>query len=177
MEDEPAGARVRDALVHLDALHRVARRLTGRGGDAEDLVQETYLRAFRGAGRFTPGTDLRAWLFRLLRNAFIDGWRRESRSPVDRRADPEEAASSSTEGQNMLRGDVELERLRGVVGEEIEAALRALPEESRTVVLLDLEGLAEAEIAEVMGCAPGTVKSRLYRARLALRERLAEYGP
>ena len=168
--------RAGDPVAFLDALYRVARRLTRRPADAEDLVQETYARAFRGAAGFTPGTDLRAWLFRVLRNAFIDGRRREGRNvPIDGEADPDAALEVPASGDGWLRGDAELERLRRVVGEEIEEALRALPEEARTVVLLDLEGLTEAEIAEVMGCAPGTVKSRLHRARCALRGRLAEY--
>jgi RNA polymerase sigma-70 factor (ECF subfamily) len=161
-----------DPLDHLDALYRLALRLTRIPSEAEDLVQETYLRALRGAGRFVPGTDLRAWLFRVLRNAFLDGRRREGRSPIDATGDPEVADARP---ESWLRGDAELERLRGVVGEEIEAALRELPEEARTVILLDVEGLREAEIAEVMGCARGTVKSRLHRARAALRVRLAAY--
>lgn len=171
---QPSGSS--DPVAYLDALYRVARRLTRRPADAEDLVQETYARAFRGAAGFTPGTDLRAWLFRVLRNAFIDGRRREGRSlPIDGAADLEATLEVPASSDGWLRGDAELERLRHVVGEEIEEALRALPEDARTVVLLDLEGLTEAEIAAVMGCAPGTVKSRLHRARCALRERLAEY--
>ncbi len=165
-----------DPLVHLDALHRLARHLTRSAADAEDLVQETYARAFRGAAGFVPGTDLRAWLFRILRNAFLDLRRRQGRMPIDP-AGEEEATDrpDPAAAEGWLRGDAELERLRRVVGEEIEAALDTLSEDARTVVLLDVEGLSEAEIAEVMGCAPGTVKSRLFRARAALRERLAEY--
>jgi RNA polymerase sigma-70 factor (ECF subfamily) len=165
-----------DPLVHLDALYRLARHL-GRGtAEAEDLVQETCARAFRGAAGFAPGSDLRAWLFRILRNAWLDLRRREGRSRVDPEADPDRAgAEPAASPDGWLRGDAELERLRRVVGEEIEAALQALPEEARMVVLLDLEGFTEGEVAEVMGCAPGTVKSRLSRARAALRARLAEY--
>jgi RNA polymerase sigma-70 factor, ECF subfamily len=172
VERQEGGA---DPLAHLEALHRLARLLTRNGADAEDLVQETYARAFRGAAAFSPGTNLRAWLFRILRNAFLDGRRHEARLPLspDGEADLAEQAESDA---GWLRGDAELERLRGVVGEEIEAAVRALPEDARTVVLLDAEGLAELEIAAVMGCAAGTVKSRLSRARAALRARLAEYG-
>jgi RNA polymerase sigma-70 factor, ECF subfamily len=171
------GGTAADPLAHLDALHRLARHLTASPPDAEDLVQETYVRALRGAARFRPGTDLRAWLFRILRNAFLDGRRREERSPVDAAGEPSQAAEApaAAGAGELLRGDAELERLRRVVGEEIEAALRTLSEDARTVVLLDVEGLSEAEIAEVMGCPAGTVKSRLFRARLALRERLAEY--
>jgi RNA polymerase sigma-70 factor (ECF subfamily) len=165
-----------DPIAHLDALYRLALRLTRRSADAEDLVQETFARAFRRGSTFTPGTNLRAWLFRVLRNAFLDARRREARGlPVDAEADPDDSAGPEAAGDGWLRGDAELEHLRGVVGEEIEEALGELPEHARTVVLLDAEGLDEAEIAEVMGCAPGTVKSRLHRARTALRTRLAEY--
>lgn len=163
-----------DPLDHLEALHHLARHLTRRPADAEDLVQETYARALRGQARLAPGADLRAWLFRILRNAFLDGRRREARSPIEP-APAEGAQDGSPASGGALRGEAELEQLRRVVGTEIEAALQGLPEEGRTVVLLDLEGLGEAEIAEVMGCARGTVKSRLSRARAALRERLAEY--
>jgi RNA polymerase sigma-70 factor (ECF subfamily) len=165
-----------DPLAHLDALHHLARHLTRSATEAEDLVQETYVRALRAAAEFTPGTQLRAWLFRILRNAFLDQRRREARNPIDLSA--EENASDWPDpaaAEGFLRGDPELERLRRVVGEEIEAALGTLSEDARTVVLLDVEGLSEVEISEVMGCAPGTVKSRLSRARATLRERLADY--
>jgi len=170
------GGAADDPLAHLDALHRLARHLTPSPADAEDLVQETYVRAFRGVAGFRPGSDLRAWLFRILRNAFLDARRREERSPVDLSVELAADAPTAAAGEGLLRGDAELERLRKVVGEEIEAALRTLSEDGRTVVLLDAEGLSEAEIAEVMDCPQGTVKSRLSRARMALRGRLAEYG-
>jgi len=170
------GGETGDPLAHLDALHRLARHLTASPADAEDLVQETYARAFRGAASFRPGSDLRAWLFRILRNAFLDQRRREERSPVEPAVElaPEEVPGGPG-GEGLLRGDAELERLRRVVGEEIEAALRTLSEDARTVVLLDVEGLSEVEIAEVLGCPQGTVKSRLSRARQALRGKLSEY--
>jgi RNA polymerase sigma-70 factor (ECF subfamily) len=164
-----------DPLAHLDALWRLARRLAGTSADAEDLVQETYARALRGAEGFAPGTDLRAWLFRILRNAFLDARRRAARAPAVPAVPEAPEVPDDSAADGWLRGDAELERLRGVVGEELEEALRSLSEDGRTAVLLDLEGLTEAEIAEVMGCAPGTVKSRLSRARAALRARLAEY--
>jgi RNA polymerase sigma-70 factor (ECF subfamily) len=171
----PSDPRAADPLEHLDALHRLACHLTRSAADAEDLVQETYARAFRGAPGFKPGTNLRAWLFRILRNAFLDQRRREGRIPLDPASEEAADRPDPAAADAWLRGDAELERLRRVVGEEIEAALRSLSEDARTVVLLDLEGLDEAEMAEVMGCAPGTVKSRLSRARTALRERLADY--
>jgi len=161
------------ALAHADALHNLARYLARAEADAEDLVQETYAHAFAASGRFEPGTNLKAWLFRILRNLFLDRLRRDRRAATE----PLDAGAAGDEGDDgWLRGDVELEAMRRLVGAEIEAALRALSEEARTTVLLDLEGFTEPEVAQVLGCAPGTVKSRLSRARAALRRRLAEYG-
>jgi len=166
----------RAALDHLDALYRVARNLTGRDSDAEDLVQETYTRAIAAAAQFTTGTNLRAWLFRILRNAHIDAYRRTRTNPVDGGFEDEFAAERATSASEPLRGDAELERLRGVVTTDIEAALASLSVDARAIILLDLEGFTETELAETLGCAVGTVKSRLARARGTLRERLRDYG-
>jgi len=166
----------RAALDHLDALYRVARNLTGRDSDAEDLVQETYTRAIAAAAQFTTGTNLRAWLFRILRNAHIDAYRRTRTNPVDWGFEDEFAAERATSASEPLRGDAELERLRGVVTTDIEAALASLSVDARAIILLDLEGFTETELAETLGCAVGTVKSRLARARGTLRERLRDYG-
>jgi len=161
------------ALRHAEGLLHLARFLTRDAAEAEDLVQETYARAFRAMARAAPGGELKPWLFRILRNAFLDTRRHDRRSPIE--PDDGRAEERPQPEDGALRGDRELERLRGLVGAEIEAALRTLPEEARQVVLLDLEGFGEAEIAEILGCAIGTVKSRLSRSRAALRERLADY--
>lgn len=163
----------REALAHADALYRFARRLTGDEAEAEDLVQETFTRALGAADRFEPGTDLRAWLFRILRNLNLDARRRERRHPTVAAAPLEEMEAG--DGEPLL-ADAELERLREVVARDLERALAMLPEAWRSLVLLRLEGLGDQELAEVMGCPAGTVKSRLARARAALRQRLRPYA-
>ena len=165
----------RAALDHLDALYRVARRLTGRDDDAEDLVQETYTRALAGWSSFTADTNLKAWLFRILRNAHIDSYRRARTNPVRRSSGDDVDVVDSLSTHEPLRGDAELERLRGAVASDIEEALASLTVDARTIILLDLEGFSGDEVAEILGCALGTVKSRLSRARESLRERLRDY--
>ena len=162
------------ALAYADALYNLARYLTRNAADAEDLVQETYVHALASAAQFTPGSNLKAWLFRILRNAFLS--RQKARNPTEGGLDTvDPSAQGSSEG-SWLRDDVEVDRMRNLVGEEIEAGMRALSGDGRTVILLDLEGFTEAESANVLGCAVGTVKSRLSRARAVLRERLADYA-
>jgi RNA polymerase sigma-70 factor (ECF subfamily) len=175
-EAEPGAALGREALAYVDSLHNLARYLTGNETDAEDLVQETYARALRAADQFTPGTNLKAWLFRILRNTFLSLYRRQRASPLVGGLDTVDPAAQGVAEDAWLRDDIELDRLRKLVAGEIEAALLTLSEEARTVILLDLEGLTEGEVAQVVGCAVGTVKSRLARARSALRRRLKDYA-
>jgi RNA polymerase sigma-70 factor (ECF subfamily) len=144
-----------EALRHLDALYRTALRMTRSEADAEDLVQETYIRAFRFREQFTLGTNMKAWLFRILTNTFINTYRRMA---TDR------AASSSP--------DPEAELLNNVVDTEVTDALEELPEKFRTTVLLDVEGFSYKEIAEMLSVPIGTVMSRLHRGRKFLQKRL-----
>jgi RNA polymerase sigma-70 factor, ECF subfamily len=163
----------RRCLAHADALYRLARRLTGRGADAEDLVQETFVRAFASADSLAEAERPEAWLYRILRNVFIDGERRRRVRPESPGQDG--AAPERAEQPAELRDGLEATPLRLLVARDIEAALLRLGTDARLIVLLDLEGMTESEIAAVLGCALGTVKSRLWRARVALREILSEY--
>jgi RNA polymerase sigma-70 factor, ECF subfamily len=162
-------------LAELDALYDFACRLTRNTSEAEDLVQDTFARATAARAQFRAGSNLKAWLFRILRNAYLDGVRRARRVAPGGSEVVEDAPEADSQDE-LLRGDIEIERLRRVVAGDIEAALAELSEEARTVVLLDLEGLTEAEIGEVMSTPAGTVKSRLSRARARLRVLLAEYA-
>jgi RNA polymerase sigma-70 factor, ECF subfamily len=166
-----------EALVHADALHNLARYLTRDPGDAQDLVQETYARALHAWADLEPGSNVKAWLFRILRNAFVSRWRSARREPAHEPYDTTESTFEVQAPEGALAGDVELGRLRRVVGSEIEAALLRLSDDARTAILLDLEGFTESEVAAIAGCAVGTVKSRLSRARAALRSELADYRP
>jgi RNA polymerase sigma-70 factor, ECF subfamily len=170
------GVRGAEALAYVDTLHNLARYLTGNATDADDLVQETYARALSAASQFIPGTNLKAWLFRILRNTFISQYRRQRNNPIVGGLDTVDPSPLGASEENWLRDDLELDRLRKVVAEEIERAMMSLSEDARTVILLDLEGLTEAETAEIVGCPVGTVKSRLARARAALRQRLRDYA-
>jgi RNA polymerase sigma-70 factor (ECF subfamily) len=166
----------REALAYTDALHNFGRYLTGSTTEAQDLVQETYARALRSAATFTPGTNLKAWLFRILRNAYIDLYRRRRAEPTVGGLDTVHPDVEVPAEEAWLLNDLELDRLRSLVVAEIERAMLSLTEDTREVILLDLEGFTEAEAAAVIGCPVGTVKSRLSRARAALRRRLADYA-
>jgi RNA polymerase sigma-70 factor (ECF subfamily) len=167
-----AGTLGGEALAYADALYNHARRLTRNDADADELVQETYVRALTGAHTFAGG-NLKAWLFKILRNTFIDLHRRGRQQPALGELDVIDGATDA----GLLRDDLELDRLRRLVAGDIEAALATLSDESRSIVLLDVEGFTENEVAEVIGCPLGTVKSRLSRARGLLRERLKDYAP
>jgi RNA polymerase sigma-70 factor (ECF subfamily) len=165
-----------EALRHVDSLHGFAYQLNKSPGGAEDLVQEAFARALAAKEQFEAGTNLKAWLFRILRNVHLDALRRARRHPtLDLDDGGAESSWTHERGVEHLRGDAELEALRHLVAEDIDAALSTLSSDARTIVLLDFEGFTELELAEILGCAPGTVKSRLARARAALRQRLEEY--
>lgn len=157
--------------AHLDPLYRTALRLTGRPQDAEDLVQETFLRAWRSLHTYRAGTNPKAWLFRILHNAHIDRYRASTRTvPTVDEIEGQDPAFVVTETPETLVADTVMEA-------EVRDALMKLPEVFRAcVVLADLEGFSYQEIAETLGIPRGTVMSRLFRGRRAMRKALAEYG-
>jgi RNA polymerase sigma-70 factor (ECF subfamily) len=158
-------------LAHLDALYNFALYLSRRPPDAQDLVQETCLRAFRFSHRFQPGTHLRAWLFQILRNTFLTFYRRESRelAVLDK-----EVVDGPEEFWDVEPSAAPVRSVGTAI--DLERAIRDLPEEFRSVLLFaDLEGFTLVEIAEIMDTPVGTVKSRLFRARRLVRRRLADY--
>ncbi len=173
---EGAGWLGREALAHVDALHNFGRYLTGSTSEAEDLVQETYARALQGAAGFTPGTNLKAWLFRILRNVYLDLYRRRRNDPTVGGLDTVRPEMEAPAVEAWLFNDVELDRLRALVAADLENAVLSLSTAAREVILFDLEGLTEVEVAAIIGCPVGTVKSRLSRARGALRQLLADYA-
>lgn len=164
-----------EALVHLDSLYGLALRLTG--GDearAQDLVQESVLKAYRSWDRFEPGTNSRAWLMTILRNTFINQFRRQKARPASVEFD-QVAERPSYEG--LFNADPEGEIFGRLIDDEVVAAIEELPEEFRVaIVLSDLEGLSYQEVSELMDIPVGTVKSRLFRARKRLQKRLYEYA-
>ena len=169
------------AMQYMDALYTAALRLTHNAADAEDLVQETYLKAYRGFGGFEEGTNLRAWLYRILTNTFINSYRSKKRRPDEtdieevedlylyRRLGGLEAAAASRSAEDEL--------LDFFTDAEVKEAVDALPEQFRLAVLLsDVEGFSYKEISEILDIPIGTVMSRLHRGRKALQRQLYEFA-
>jgi RNA polymerase sigma-70 factor (ECF subfamily) len=163
------------AMEHMPALYSAALRLTRNPADAEDLVQETYLRAYRGFGGFSEGTNLRAWLYRILTNTYINSYRAARRRPEV--ADVEDVEDlylyHRLAGDGSSSRSAEEEALASFTDDEVKAAIESLPEAFRIAVLLaDVEGFSYKEIAEITDVPIGTVMSRIHRGRRALQKAL-----
>lgn len=166
----------RDVLPLLPGLYSAALRMTRNPSDAEDLVQETYLRAYRGFAGFEEGTNLKAWMYRILTNTFINAYRKKQREPVTvQDEDIEEWFLYDRLGESGVEASAEAEVLERIPDEDVRAALDALPEGFRLAVLLaDVEGFSYKEIAEILSIPIGTVMSRLHRGRRSLEKALWE---
>ncbi len=168
-----------DLLTHLDALYSVAARMTRSSAEAEDLVQDTLVKAVRGRASFEAGTNLKAWLLRILTNTFINRYRRGGLERDLFQGPDADSLHDGWVGASSLRAmrDPESAALSPLVEAEVAKALSELPEDFRlAVVLSDVEDLTYKEIAEVMGCPVGTVMSRLHRGRKLLQKRLRSHA-
>lgn len=163
-----------EILPHLDLLYRVALRYTREPARAEDLVQDTLLKAFRSWARFQPGTSARAWLLTIMRNTFINDYRREKREPMSLDLETLDKKAASSEAQES---DPEGEFFDQIVDARILQSLDRLPSDFREVLVLsDIEGLPYAEIAQTLDIPVGTVKSRLSRARKLMQQDLYDHA-
>lgn len=167
----------REALPHMNALYNFALRMTGSSDDADDLVQETFLKAFRFFDKFEVGTNCKAWLFRILKNSYINDYRKHSKEP--NKVDYEDIENFY---ENIRSSDVKSNHLvedvfNNLLDDEVSEAITSLPEDFRTVIILsDIEGFTYEEIADFVDCPIGTVRSRLHRARKMLYVRLNKYA-
>jgi RNA polymerase sigma-70 factor (ECF subfamily) len=181
-DDERREVFVRDALPYLDQLYSAALRYTRNPSDAEDLVQESFAKAYSAFHQFEPGTNLRAWLYRILTNTYINTYRKQQRRPQEVSADSYDGDDGSDFSlydriAEATHAPAEVEVLRHLADEEVKEALAGLSDNFRMAVYLaDVEGFSYAEIAEIMDTPIGTVMSRLHRGRAALHRALYDYA-
>lgn len=169
----------RSILSHLGSMLAVATRLTRSGPEAEDLVQDTLVKAIRAREQYTAGTNLKAWLLKILKNTFINRYRRGGLERSVLEGPDADPLADGWVGAATMRGmrDPESQALRAVLEEEIVRALDSIPEDFRTIVMLaDVEELSYKEIADLVGCPIGTVMSRLHRGRRLLKKQLLEHA-
>ncbi|HXG01416.1 MAG TPA: sigma-70 family RNA polymerase sigma factor [Bacteroidota bacterium] len=166
-----------EALPHMGFLYNYALRMTYNSADAEDLVQETFLKAFRFWDSYEKGTNIRAWLFRIMKNAYINRYRKEKKEPETVEYDEIENFYNSVRETAVESSDLQETLYNNLFEDDVAQAIAELPEDFRTVVILcDIENLTYEEVAEFVDCPIGTVRSRLHRGRKLLRAKLLDYA-
>ncbi|HTH54558.1 MAG TPA: sigma-70 family RNA polymerase sigma factor [Cyclobacteriaceae bacterium] len=164
-------------MPHIHSMYNFGYRLTLDRDDAKDLVQDTYLKAYRFIESFQKGTNAKAWLFRILKNSFINDYRKKSKEPSKVDYQEVETYYNSDEVDRQITPDLRVESLKDMIGDEISNALNSLDVDFRTVIILcDLEGFKYEEMAKILDIPIGTVRSRLHRARNLLKEKLKSYA-
>jgi RNA polymerase sigma-70 factor (ECF subfamily) len=164
-------------MPHINSMYNFAYRLTLDSDDAKDLLQDTYLKAYRFIDSFQQGTNAKAWLFRILKNSFINDYRKKSKEPSKVDYQEVESFYNSEEVDRQITPDLRVEALQDMIGDEISDALNSLDVDFKTVIILaDLEEFKYDEMAKILDIPIGTVRSRLHRARNLLKERLSEYA-
>ena len=166
-----------EAVPHMDVLFNFALRTTGNGDDAHDLLQETYMKAFRFWDKYEKGSNVRAWLFRIMKNSYINRYRKETREPGMVDYGDVENFYDSIRDESTDTNDLQQKMYNNMLSDEVTQALQSLPEDFRTVVILcDIEGLTYEEISDFLNCPIGTVRSRLHRGRKMLEDMLRDYA-
>ena len=166
-----------DAVPHMDSLYNFALRLAGEKEEASDLLQETYLKAYRFFHKFERGTNCKAWLFRIMKNSYINRYRKVQKQPESVDFDTVSEFHYSIRPEGEAGNDLQHEVFSQLLGDQVVTAVEKLPSDFRTVVILcDLEDFTYEEIADFVDCPVGTVRSRLHRGRRMLRESLADYA-
>ena len=168
----------KEFMPHIDSMYNFAFRLTNDEDDSNDLVQDTYMKAFRFVNSFQEGTNAKAWLFRILKNSFINDYRKKSKEPSKVDYQEVETVYNSTEDAEFeSTSDLRIEAVQDLIGDEVAMALNGLPVDFRTVIILcDIEGFTYEEMAKILDIPIGTVRSRLHRARNLLKEKLRSYA-
>lgn len=167
----------KEALPHIDSLYAYAYKITQNSDDAEDLVQETYLKAFRFFDKYERGTNIRAWLYRIMKNSYINEYRKNQKEPDKLDYDDIQNFYENIKSTDITGNHLQEDAFGKVLNDDVSSAISELPDDFRTVIILsDLENFTYEEIAEFVDCPVGTVRSRLHRARKMLYSRLHTYA-